>query len=77
MSIEEFKTTFKPGDFIQGWATKKVVEITGIGETRFFFKEHDHRRGKEFAQTIRVPWLWVKVDTRIAGATVKTKGVES
>lgn len=38
-SVDEFKAKVKVGDWLRGWATRRQVQVTAIGETRFLFRE--------------------------------------
>lgn len=39
MTPDEFKETFRVGDFIRGWSTRKLMQITAIGESRFLYRD--------------------------------------
>lgn len=53
-----FKATFRVGDSLEGFSTDLRLQITAIGEKRFFAKDH---RGKERALTMANVQGWTKV----------------
>ncbi len=62
MTPEEFKKTFKVGDKVCGWVTRKVVTITAIGEERFLYREGyygSHQR-EGVATMCQAAWRWEK-----------------
>lgn len=60
MTPERFKELFQVGDIIAGYVTQKHMTITGIGDTRFFYKNTDDSRQKEYMAMQHVyPWTLV------------------
>lgn len=54
---ETFRAEFKVGDFLSGWSTGKIIQITAIGQTRFFAKTHN---GREEACAMHHAQGWTK-----------------
>ena len=59
-TVEEFKTAFKTGDLICGWATGLTIRITAIGERRFLAL--DLLRKCERVCTMDAVQGWVKME---------------
>lgn len=60
-SPAEFKAEFKVGDFICGWGTGLVIEITAIGQERFLGKSH-HKYYWERVNTMDATQGWIKME---------------
>jgi hypothetical protein len=60
MTAERFKELFKVGDVIAGYATMRHMLITGIGDTRFFYRDPEDRKDKEYMAMQHIfPWVLV------------------
>lgn len=61
MTAEEFIETVKVGDYLKGYSTGKIVQVTGIGETRFFYRD-EYRRSEYVSNMSSQMAKWRKVD---------------
>ena len=57
---EEFKAAIKVGDYLSGWATPKVIQVTAFGQKNRFLAVDVY--GQETVHTMTATTGWTKVD---------------